>query len=878
MKIIEKLAELFATYNLQDKYKVQLDKLSELGIANKPIQDLSPQLFSELQTIFKKFELPSSILQNFEKYAEFHLELKEPKSMPNELVLHPAQDKFSQAGLSWLRKTGSKEPITIKEIIRDFSGIHEEKSEVVLSQFSKMHDLLYAVSCAYLPKKFEDKTEISYGTLSLLDTTQAVNKRKKSMTCYEIIKFYGHLTSVSFDLMASILPEDRLNYCKLGFVNQFGESTPLFRETPLGQIPDLVQKRLDGMNPIVPLILMQHILEIIANIPHYRSKTIASQLIPHLQRTTYLKDIEENMYNAKQPNVSFTDLATKLIMLRTGYSESFMLHSGHFQHTFYVNVYAAVSRETIKVEFVIHNFNFTAKRFNQRHIPDENSFYPFVLRLTTGRLKDKQRAKKINDLQSEIETVSFYLRTLIQTHREGGFYQKQTAMPMLSKKQHNYLDRFKNKVGKYRDAILGHIRPQMLDDNGRFSLAKMRQVLGNWDSIVDILNHIENFWGSIDEPTLKGCFPYIQESLQTIILVDIVYLPHLYGMPLLQNITAPDDIAQYRPYALQHVGNCTVHNMKSALYALANLDWRQKENYQRLLNLNFDINYQLILLFLGRYPDIHTHYDRSKILPPFPRCIIEDELSKAKRHMDAKEFLQAKAVLELAIKKDPDNAIAYGNLALVHEELQDWASAFHCYNEAIDRLEDFTLLTNRAILLMDKMGKQQEALTDFAHSVECNPYAVNTYYNRAVLYHKIRDESKFIADVDRMIELEPENLDNYLFKGQALLDFRKMIDGIVCVNRAYELGLRSHNLFFTGFKLNYFAGKLSEAQKNHQDMLAADSHHPENKNATTMLKSLAAKKILFWYRKKRDEKLTLNLIKDKDHSPLAKAILSRRRQ
>ena len=159
----------------------------------------------------------------------------------------------------------------------------------------------------------------------------------------------------------------------------------------------------------------------------------------------------------------------------------------------------------------------------------------------------------------------------------------------------------------------------------------------------------------------------------------------------------------------------------------------------------------------------------------------------------AKNYGQALAAYDEAIRLNPNLAEAYNNRGIVKYELGQYAAAVEDYSAAIRLRSNFVdALNNRgnahaalgqfpnaaqdlqaAVKLDDNnavchnnlgsvyysMRNFDAALSEYTRAIQLNPAYAEAYYNRAALYYGQRKYSEALADIQKSLSLNPADND-----------------------------------------------------------------------------------------------------------------------
>ncbi|MBL4651972.1 MAG: tetratricopeptide repeat protein [Flavobacteriales bacterium] len=146
-----------------------------------------------------------------------------------------------------------------------------------------------------------------------------------------------------------------------------------------------------------------------------------------------------------------------------------------------------------------------------------------------------------------------------------------------------------------------------------------------------------------------------------------------------------------------------------------------------------------------------------------------------------------------AINENPKYGNAYFNRGAVRASLENYGGALEDYSEAL-KLDSLNtgVLTNRALLIYDKLGEYPKAISDLQRSISITESKGDEpaygYNNLGYIQYKIKDLSSAQANVEYSIELD--SLNSYAFRNLALIQIAQGELEQACLNteKAISLG------------------------------------------------------------------------------------------
>jgi tetratricopeptide (TPR) repeat protein len=151
------------------------------------------------------------------------------------------------------------------------------------------------------------------------------------------------------------------------------------------------------------------------------------------------------------------------------------------------------------------------------------------------------------------------------------------------------------------------------------------------------------------------------------------------------------------------------------------------------------------------------------------------------------DFRAAALMFNIAVNLEPDNSQYHFNLGYVNfKGLEDYTGALQHLDRAIQLKPSFTEAYGVRAYVKLKLGNYQGSLADYDKVITDSPQAAAMWQERAILKQSyLKDLPGALRDYDRAIELAPDDVMNYGFRGLvrrdlgqregAIADFRKCL-------------------------------------------------------------------------------------------------------
>lgn len=161
---------------------------------------------------------------------------------------------------------------------------------------------------------------------------------------------------------------------------------------------------------------------------------------------------------------------------------------------------------------------------------------------------------------------------------------------------------------------------------------------------------------------------------------------------------------------------------------------------------------------------------------------------------------EALAILDEALKLNPEDAAAYALRGSIHIKASEFERAIADFGEALKRRpHDATSYNNRG-LARRGLGEYHRAIADYDEALRLNPNDAVVHFNRGMAYHHLGDDRGAIADFSKAIELDPRHAPSYRSRGETLARLGEEKKARADLNEAQRLEAKSSSRVPVGGK------------------------------------------------------------------------------
>src|SRR5580700_1070977 len=177
-------------------------------------------------------------------------------------------------------------------------------------------------------------------------------------------------------------------------------------------------------------------------------------------------------------------------------------------------------------------------------------------------------------------------------------------------------------------------------------------------------------------------------------------------------------------------------------------------------------------------------------------------------------YLKAKDAALKAVELDDNLPEAHGSLALVKSSYDwDWSGADKEIRRAIELNPSYTDAHRLHAEILWQTGRLNEAIAESKGNLELDPISLGNNVDLGVEYFLARQYDQVIAQERKVLELDPNYLDAYYFRGIAYLKKSMYVEGKADLEKGVAIAPASE-LALTGLGYGFaVTGRRAEAHR-----------------------------------------------------------------
>ncbi len=163
-------------------------------------------------------------------------------------------------------------------------------------------------------------------------------------------------------------------------------------------------------------------------------------------------------------------------------------------------------------------------------------------------------------------------------------------------------------------------------------------------------------------------------------------------------------------------------------------------------------------------------------------------LQKGNNAFQAEEYQNAIIYYNEAIQLKPDNAIAYLNIGIAKDYLQDHYGGISDINKAIQLKPDYAVAYECRGIAKYYLKDYTGAIADFSKAIQLKPDDADNYKFRGWAKDNLKDYRGAITDYNKAIQLKPDEAKTYFNRGCTKYKFNDKNGACLDWSSAGELG------------------------------------------------------------------------------------------
>jgi len=132
-------------------------------------------------------------------------------------------------------------------------------------------------------------------------------------------------------------------------------------------------------------------------------------------------------------------------------------------------------------------------------------------------------------------------------------------------------------------------------------------------------------------------------------------------------------------------------------------------------------------------------------------------------HFAARNYEEAIAAYDEAVKIQPDYHQAWHNRGLALQNLERFSEAITSFDQAVKIKSDFhSAWNNRGAVLCDHLQRYEDAIASYNQAVKIQPELHEAWYNRGIALSKLGRFKKAITSLNKALKIKPDNHNAWL--------------------------------------------------------------------------------------------------------------------
>jgi tetratricopeptide (TPR) repeat protein len=189
----------------------------------------------------------------------------------------------------------------------------------------------------------------------------------------------------------------------------------------------------------------------------------------------------------------------------------------------------------------------------------------------------------------------------------------------------------------------------------------------------------------------------------------------------------------------------------------------------------------------------------------------------ASTQIKLEKYLDAKKSTARVIELNQNNAVAWMNLGVIEQELNNFEASINYFNKAIEIDPKYFHVYNNKGILLCELGKYQDAIINFNKSLELQPDLVEAILNKADALKELKNFDEALKSIDAALKIKNLAPEIWAKKGDVLHSMNRYKEAIQAYDQAIKLNKNYAealcNKGFTLFTIQQYEEAIVECNK-----------------------------------------------------------------
>jgi tetratricopeptide (TPR) repeat protein len=189
----------------------------------------------------------------------------------------------------------------------------------------------------------------------------------------------------------------------------------------------------------------------------------------------------------------------------------------------------------------------------------------------------------------------------------------------------------------------------------------------------------------------------------------------------------------------------------------------------------------------------------------------------ASTQIKLEKYLDAKKSTARVIELNQNNAVAWMNLGVIEQELNNFEASINYFNKAIEIDPKYFHVYNNKGILLCELGKYQDAIINFNKSLELQPDLVEAILNKADALKELKNFDEALKSIDAALKIKNLSPEIWAKKGDVLHSMNRYKEAIQAYDQAIKLNKNYAealcNKGFTLFTIQQYEEAIVECNK-----------------------------------------------------------------
>jgi len=184
---------------------------------------------------------------------------------------------------------------------------------------------------------------------------------------------------------------------------------------------------------------------------------------------------------------------------------------------------------------------------------------------------------------------------------------------------------------------------------------------------------------------------------------------------------------------------------------------------------------------------------------------------------------EALGLVDSMVQRGNAGYFIYYNRGLFLFKLKNYVESIESFTKALEINKSSSRAYEARAAAFQALDSHENALKDINKALQIEPRNAAYYYQRAAFYHRVGAENKAMADADMSIRLDGKFSPAYTLKAKLEINREEFEAGMKNLDKAIELDPDNCSAYYSRGFLKYMLGRTVDAEQDFNSAMSRDN-------------------------------------------------------